>query len=89
MSKIILPILSSLCWIIAIYSLRRAYIIGRIYSIRRKWTESDDKRWYEYSYEEMKKPSKQNWFGVKAPRDKDFSKESQYSITRKAIKKSK
>lgn len=47
-----------------------------IYDIRVKWVYSGDSRWYKYSYKKMFLPSKDNWFGIKLPKDKHYKKDS-------------
>lgn len=44
-----------------------------VFKIRMKWTnEGDYKKWLKYSYDKMLKPNKQNWYGLKLPKEKDF-----------------
>jgi hypothetical protein len=51
------------------YQLKRN---NAVYSIRRKWIDTDDKRRYMYSYDYMLNPAKHNLYGLKYPRDKNF-----------------
>tara|TARA_R110000824_G_scaffold359490_2_gene547050 strand:+ start:569 stop:1195 length:627 start_codon:yes stop_codon:yes gene_type:complete len=44
----------------------------KVYNIRRKLSNEDDKRWYDYHYYYMIKPSFNNYLGFKYPNEKDF-----------------
>ena len=43
-----------------------------VYEIRLKWIESNDKRYYQYSYEEMFLPSFRNFYGLKSLTESDY-----------------
>jgi hypothetical protein len=45
----------------------------KVYSIRIKWINDDDKRYPKYSYDEMYLPSFKNYLGLKYPNEKDFN----------------
>lgn len=51
------------------------YQLGRnqeIFNIRIKWIDDDDLRHEKYTYESMLWPNRNNWFGLKYPKDKDY-----------------
>ena len=59
--------------IIIIYNGYQLIRTHRLSVIRRKWINTDDKRWHKYSYEYMFNPSKHNLYGFKFPKDKQFN----------------
>lgn len=44
------------------------------YDLKVKWLKRGDVRYDKYSYNYIFKPSKQNWYGLKMPKDSDFKK---------------
>jgi len=70
-SKIFIVIVVIL-FLIIIYSYYQLKRNNAVYSIRRKWIDTDDKRRYMYSYDYMLNPAKHNRYGLKYPRDKHF-----------------
>lgn len=61
-----------------IFSVVTLYLIWQlvrneaVYRVRINWIKGDDSRRYRYTYHEMMNPNKENWFGIKFPKDKDF-----------------
>lgn len=51
------------------YQLRRN---DAVYKIRKNWIKTDDSRLVTYSYDYMFDPNRDNWFGLKFPKDNHF-----------------
>jgi len=51
------------------YQLKRNFEIGKI---KQMWIEKEDKRFKIHTYDEMFEPAKENWYGLKYPKDKHF-----------------
>ena len=66
---IIINIIFSVVIFYLIYQLVRN---EAVYKMRAKWINSDDLRWHKYTYDEIMNPNKENWCGIKFPKDKDF-----------------
>ena len=43
-----------------------------VYKIRIHWIDTHDPRWERHEYNDMFRPSKDNWYGIKYPKDSDF-----------------
>ena len=67
--KILIAIVFGIPFLYGVYQILRN---EAIYQIRTKWNIEDDRRWYKYSYDYMHSPSKQNWYGLKWPRESNF-----------------
>jgi hypothetical protein len=65
----ILPFLRDLLGLYIIYQLVRN---NRIYRIRIKWSNEEDKRFELYEHNFMFNPSKLNWYGLKYPKDTHY-----------------
>lgn len=55
-----------------VYCLYQLVRNDKIYHIRINWIDTDDKRRDKYSYDEMFRPNKHNWFGLKYPNEKQY-----------------
>jgi len=44
----------------------------KVYEIRVKWIYDNDKRFEQYTYDEMYDPHLSNWFGLKFPKEKHY-----------------
>ena len=69
---IILIVVWFICLLGLLYSFRQFPRINTVRNIRRNWIETNDSRYDIYTFEEMLKANKQNWYGLKIPKDKDF-----------------
>ena len=67
----ILLIISLVALVWSIYQLVRN---EAVFKIRKKWINNLDDRWYQYSNEQMYKPSRKNIFGLIFPNEKQFPK---------------
>lgn len=70
--SLILYILLGVCFISLIYTVYQFSRNNAVYSIRIKWLDDGDRRFFKYTYNEMFNPSKDNMFGLKLPKDVDF-----------------
>lgn len=70
---IILIIFNSVFGIVTLYLTYQIFRTHRVYKIRCKWIDTDDKRRFKYSYEYMFNPSMHNLYGFKFPKDKQFN----------------
>ena len=46
--------------------------INMVYKIREKWINSHNDKYDKYSYGDMLKGNKNNWYGIKMPKEEDF-----------------
>lgn len=60
------------CLLGVLYNRIQFLRIDAAYNIRKNWIYARDPRYYKYTYREMLKASKQNWYGLKTPKDEDF-----------------
>ena len=64
--------------IIMLFAMGICYIIyqlfrnSAVYKIRTNWINTNDKRYNKYSYKFMNNPNKNNWFGLRYPKDKHY-----------------
>lgn len=72
MPKTIILLLIILLVLSIIYGFYQLARNEEIYNIRRKWGNDNDVRWYRYSYQKMQNPNKNNWFGLRYPKEKHF-----------------
>lgn len=56
-----------------IYSFYQLARNEAVYKIRVKWIWSNDERYPKYTYDEMLDPNKNNWYGLKYPKDESFT----------------
>lgn len=69
---IILVGLSFICILGMLYNIRQFPRIDAVYDIRVKWIHINDDRYYKYTFDEMLEANKQNWYGLKIPKEEDF-----------------
>lgn len=72
---IILVGLSFICilgMLYMLYNIRQFPRIDAVYDIRVKWIHINDDRYYKYTFDEMLEANKQNWYGLKIPKEEDF-----------------
>ena len=56
-----------------IYSSIQIKRVNRVYKIREKWIDSHNNKYEKYSYDDMLKGNKNNWYGIKMPKEEDFN----------------
>jgi len=71
---IVLFSIAGLCILGMIYSVYQLFRNDAVLSINLHWIATDDDRFDKYTYDEMFKPSKSNWFGIRYPKDSHFKK---------------
>ena len=56
-----------------LHVLRQFPRIDAVYEIRLNWINTNDDRYYQYSWEDMlDNYNKKTWYGIKIPKDEDF-----------------
>jgi len=69
---IILTSILSMLYLVLIYCLYQLLRNEATYKIVRNWLDSDDKRYYRYSYDFIFDPSRHNRFGFQFPKESNF-----------------
>ena len=69
---IITLLFSVVCIFGIIYSSIQIKRVNRVYKIREKWIDSHNNKYGKYSYDDMLKGNKNNWYGIKMPKEEDF-----------------
>ena len=69
---IITLLFSFVCIFGIIYSSIQIKRVNRVYKIREKWIDSHNNKYGKYSYKDMLKGNKNNWYGIKMPKEEDF-----------------
>jgi hypothetical protein len=72
MTETIILSFASFLFLLNIYALIQLQRNLKVFQIRVKWLLNDDLRYESYSYNDMFKPNKSNWFGLKLPNEKDY-----------------
>ena len=65
-------IISSIFLTFSIYCFYMILRNEKVYSIRIKWIDNDDKRRFKYTYIQMAWPNEDNWFGLRWPKDNHY-----------------
>ena len=65
--------LTTLISILIIYCTIQYMRNERTYVLRQVWSINAAPRYYEYTYWQIFKPSRRNWYGLKFPREDDFT----------------
>ena len=69
---IITLLFSIVCIFVIIYSSIQIKRVNRVYKIREKWINSHNDKYDKYSYGDVLKGNKNNWYGIKMPKEEDF-----------------
>lgn len=70
--QIIAALLIALSILILFYTFRQLKRIDLVFEIRIKWIRKNNNLYNKYSFEQMLKPIKSNWYGFKLPKENDF-----------------